>query len=86
MYVSDISNKAKNRIDSERERFERYSSKKTGKKSSQTSVASSIISPRKTNKPQPPETSRGDVTSTATGDTAKTPLGDLPTLKKFLWG
>jgi hypothetical protein len=86
MYVSDISNKAKNRIDSERERFERYSSKKTGKKSSQPSVASSIISPRKSTKPQPPETSRGDVTSTATGDTAKTSLGDLPTLKKFLWG
>ena len=86
MYVSDISNKAKSRIDSERERFERYSSKKTGKKSSQGKSPNQMITPKRQAKPQPPASTRGDVTSTATGDTAKTALGDLPTLKKFLWG
>tara|TARA_R100000152_G_scaffold3852_1_gene1343 strand:+ start:3375 stop:4832 length:1458 start_codon:yes stop_codon:yes gene_type:complete len=87
MYVSQISQEAKNRIQSERERFERYISKKSsGTKNSQGGSVKNIISPAKRTKPQPPATSGEAVSSTSTGDPGKNNLGDLPTLKKFLWG
>lgn len=87
MYVSDVGQKARHEIETERKRFEKYLSKNTsGNKNSQSGSVKNIINPTKPRKPQPPATSGEAVSSTTTGDAAKNNIGDLPTLKKFLWG
>lgn len=87
MYVGQISNQAKEKIESEKKRFEEYLSKKSsGNKKSQSGSVENIINPTKPKKPQAPATSGEAVSSTTTGAPGKNNIGDMPTLKKFLWG
>lgn len=86
MYVGDLAKQAKERIESERTRFEKYMGKSSGNKKTQTSPRQPAPRPSRAAKPQPPVTSGEAVSSTAGGDPGKVNLDGHEKLKKYLWG
>ena len=86
MYISDIGNQAKQRIDSQREVFDKYVKHKTGQKSSPKENKNTKKPQQKRAKTNPPSIRGEAVTATGSSDTATVDIGEKSNMKKRLWG
>ena len=84
--ICKLAKQAKERIESERTRFDKYIGKSSGNKKTQTSPRQPAPRPSRAAKPQPPVTSGEAVSSTAGGAPGKVNLDGHEKLKKYLWG
>ena len=86
MYISDIGQQAKEKIDSQREVFDKYIKHKTGQKSSPKENVGGKKTQKKGAKTNPPSTSGEAVTATGGNQATTVDVGGSSSLKKRLWG
>tara|TARA_Y100000310_G_scaffold146711_1_gene146022 strand:- start:612 stop:2207 length:1596 start_codon:yes stop_codon:yes gene_type:complete len=86
MYISDIGQQAKEKIDSQREVFDKYVKHKTGQKSSPKETAVANKTQKRRAKTNPPSTSGEAVNATGGNQATTVDVGDRSHLKKRLWG
>ena len=86
MYISDVGQDAKNRIDKQREVFDKYVQHKSGQKSSPKKNEQPKPAQQKRVKTNPPSTAGEAVTATGGNPAATVDLGDGKNMSKRLWG
>ena len=86
MYVTDLGQQAKTRIEKQREMFDKYTNYKSGKKTAPKEKAKAEKPQQKRAQTNPPSTTGEALASTGGTTAAKVNLGDTTYLKGKLWG
>ena len=86
MYISDVGNQAKERIDKQREVFDKYLKHKTGQKTAPKETKDTDKPQQKRAKSNPPSTTGEAVTATGNNPATSVGIGENSSLKKRLWG
>ena len=86
MYISDIGSQAKQRIDGQREVFDKYVKHKSGQKSSPKENKEVKKTQQKRAKVNPPSITGEAVSATGSSNAASVDIGEKSNMKKRLWG
>ena len=86
MYISDVGNQAKERIDKQREVFDKYLKHKTGQKTAPKETKDTKNPQQRRAKSNPPSTAGEAVNATGNNPAATVDIGESSSLKQRLWG